>query len=75
MGWVLFKRGDLPRAREYLERAWASHAESEVGAHLGEVLWQMGEHEAARRIWREAIALDPDDDSVKSTLTRLQVSL
>jgi tetratricopeptide (TPR) repeat protein len=75
MGWVLFRRGDLAGAQSYLDRAWKSRPESEVGAHLGEVLWQMGDHDGARRIWREAIAADPASELVQSTLARLKVQL
>lgn len=75
MGWVYYRLGDLPKARDFLERAWKSRPEGEVGAHLGEVLWQMGEHDGARRIWREAIAADPDSDMLQATLARLKVGL
>lgn len=72
MGWVHYRLGDLPKAREFLERAWDSRPEGEVGAHLGEVLWKMGEREAARRIWREAGATDPDSELLRATLARLK---
>jgi tetratricopeptide (TPR) repeat protein len=75
MGWVYYRLGNLPKAREYLERAWQSRPEAEVGAHLGEVLWQMGERDAARRIWRESTAAEPDNESLRATLVRLKVSL
>jgi len=75
MGWVHYRLGDQSRAREYLERAWQSRPEAEVGAHLGEVLWQMGDRDAARRIWREAAATDPDNESLRTTLARLKVRL
>ncbi len=75
MGWAYYRLGDLPKAREYLERAWQSRPEAEVGAHLGEVLWQMGERDAARRIWRESTATEPDNESLRATLVRLKVRL
>lgn len=75
MGWVHYRLGDLPKAREYLERAWQSRPEGEVGAHLGEVLWKMGERDAARRIWREAGATDPDSELLRATLARLKARL
>jgi len=45
--------GNFAKARELLERAFALRPEAEIGAHLGEVLWAMGERDAARRIWRQ----------------------
>ena len=75
MGWVYFRMGNLPRARELLERAFALRPEAEIGAHLGEVLWAMGEHDAARRIWRQVRADEPDNETLSATLARLQVRL
>ena len=75
MGWVHYRLGDLPRARAFLERAWQGRPEGEVGAHLGEVLWIMGERDTARRIWREALAVDPDSELLRATLARFKVRL
>lgn len=75
MGWVYFRMGNLARARELLERAFALRPEAEIGAHLGEVLWAMGEHDAARRIWRQVRADEPDNETLSATLARLQVRL
>ena len=75
MGWVHFRMGNLARARELLESAFALRPEAEIGAHLGEVLWTMGEHDAARRIWRQVRADEPDNETLSATLARLQVRL
>jgi tetratricopeptide (TPR) repeat protein len=75
MGWVYYRMGNLAKARELLERAYALRPEGEIGAHLGEVLWAMGEREAARRIWRQVRADEPDNETLSSTLARLQVRL
>jgi tetratricopeptide (TPR) repeat protein len=75
MGWVYFRMGDLPKARELLERAYALRPEPEIGAHLGEVLWALGERDAARRIWRQVRADEPENETLSSTLARLQVRL
>lgn len=75
MGWVHFRMGNLTRAREYLERAYKLQPDAEVGAHLGEVLWALGERDAARSIWREVRADEPDNEILGATLVRLQVRL
>lgn len=75
MGWVYFRLGDLAKARAYLERAWRGRPHAEIGAHLGETLWVLGEREAARAIWREAKQLEPDNETLQSTLRRLKVRL
>lgn len=70
MGWVLYRMGDLKGALRYLRRAWEGRPDAEIGAHLGEVLWVLGEHEEARRIWREAEKLAPDNETLHKTLKR-----
>lgn len=75
MGWVHFRMGDLTMARKHLERAYALRPEAEIGVHLGEVLWALGERDAARQIWRRVRADEPDNETLTSTLARLQVRL
>jgi tetratricopeptide (TPR) repeat protein len=75
MGWVYFRMGNLAKAREHLERAWTNRPHAEVGAHYGETLWQLGERDTARAIWREAQQLEPENDTLQSTLRRLKIRL
>ncbi|MEL6870655.1 MAG: tetratricopeptide repeat protein [Pseudomonadota bacterium] len=70
-GWVLFKRGKLKQAREYLEQAWEEFQDPEVAAHLGEVMWRMGEEDAARKLLQEAWQRSPGDDTLRDTIERL----
>jgi Flp pilus assembly protein TadD len=71
MGWVLYRMGDLKGAVEQLRRAWQGRPDGEIGAHLGEVLWELGEREEARRIWQEALKASPENESLQKTLKRL----
>jgi len=73
MGWVLYRLGRLEEARDYLARAYAGFPDPEVAAHLGEVLWVSGDTEGALRVWRAAVAQNPDHPVLRSTLERLQV--
>jgi tetratricopeptide (TPR) repeat protein len=75
MGWVCFKLGDLPCARQHLEHAYKIRPEAELGAHLGEVLWASGDREEARRIWRAAQKAESDNETLRATLARLKVRL
>lgn len=72
MGWVLYRLGDLERSRELLARAYALMPDAEIGAHLGEVLWKLGRTAEADRIWREALARAPDNETLKSTIKRFK---
>lgn len=71
MGWIHYRLGNLEKAREYLEQAYAEIQDPEVAAHLGEVLWKLGDRERAREIWSEARAEDPDHPVLRETVQRL----
>ncbi len=75
MGWVLFRRGDLEGAIRYLRKAFALRADVEIGVHLGEVLWQAGMQDEARRLWRDARDREPANEVLRETLVRLNISL
>ena len=70
-GWLKFRRGDVATARGYLERAYRMDGDAEIAAHLGEVLWTLGEHDAARGVWTKARAQAPDDRVLAATVARL----
>lgn len=70
MGWVQYKLGQLDKARANLEKAYKGDPEAEVAAHLGEVRWQQGDHEAARRIWHDAASKAPDNTVLQDTIKR-----
>jgi tetratricopeptide (TPR) repeat protein len=73
MGWVQFRLGNLSAARDFLGRAYRLKPEADVAAHLGEVMWQQGDRDAARNVWREAGRRESDNETLKETLQRLDV--
>ncbi|MCK9490161.1 MAG: tetratricopeptide repeat protein [Xanthomonadales bacterium] len=73
MGWVLYRLGRNEEALRYLQVAFASQPDAEIGAHLGEVLWVLGDREQARVVWRQAADSDPDNRVLKATLERFGV--
>jgi tetratricopeptide (TPR) repeat protein len=75
MGWVQYRMGHLAEAEDLLRRAYAVRPDPEIAVHLGEVLFEKGDKDNAQKLWREAKAKDPKNDSLKSTLTRLNQSL
>jgi Flp pilus assembly protein TadD len=75
LGWVEYRLGNLEEAERLLRQAWASRPDTEIGAHLGEVLWARGKQDDARRIWRQAQARDGSNEVLRETLARLQVGL
>ncbi len=75
MGWVQYRLGNLDQAEVHLRRAYALRNDVEIAVHLGEVLWKKGQKDDAQKLLREARAKDPKNDTLKSTLARLQLSL
>lgn len=75
MGWVQYRLGNLTAAESQLRQAYALRNDPEIAVHLGEVLWQKGQKADAQKLWREARAKDPKNDTLKNTLARLHLSL
>jgi len=72
LAWVNFRMGKLDLAAAQLRQAWATKPEPEMGAHLGEVLWALGDKEGADSIWKQTQAMDANDPTLKDTLRRLR---
>lgn len=70
LAWVKYRQGELQTAAELLKSAFAKAPEAEIGAHLGEVLWQMGKQDEARKTWNEAAKAEPDNQTLIDTLRR-----
>src|SRR5882672_3728989 len=72
MGWVLYRRGKLKDSLAYLRRAYAGRPDPEIAAHLGEVLWALGERSEAERVWGDARKDSPDNETLANTVKRLK---
>jgi len=72
LGWVEFRLGNRDEALRLLRQAYKARPDAEIGAHLGEVLWAMGQQDEARRIWAEASSRDAGNDVLRETLVRLK---
>jgi tetratricopeptide (TPR) repeat protein len=83
LGWVLFRRGKLPEARDWLEKAAAQPdgaVDPVVWDHLGDVCFRLGEKAKAKAHWEQALGLYESDprgkeggrlDEVKRKLKRV----
>jgi tetratricopeptide (TPR) repeat protein len=70
LGWVHFRLGNLDEARRHLQRAWDLSKDSEIGAHLGEVMWAQGDRDAARAIWETSRQSSPDNPMLLEVINR-----
>ena len=59
-----------------LRGAYQARPDPEIAAHLGEVLWAVGQREEARkRLARRPRRAMPQNDVLRETLARLRVDL
>ena len=56
LGWVEFRMGNKDEAARILEAAYKTKPDAEIAAHLGEVLWSLGQHDRAISVWKEGHA-------------------
>lgn len=71
LGWVRFRRGDIPGAIPHLERAYRIFPDPEIASHWGELLWMSGKQAEARALWARSLARSPDSKPLRATIERL----
>ena len=71
-GWLQYRLGHLDEARHWLERAWNSLNDPDVGVHLAEVLWKLGQHEHAWHVLAKVRTLDPRNAGLAKAEARLR---
>jgi len=71
-GWLQYRLGHLQQAVQALRTAWNSNKDADVGVHLGEVLWKLGQRQDAQRVFEQVRKLDPHNANLSATLRRLQ---
>jgi len=70
MGWVLYRMGRNQEGLDYLQKAFKLRPDAEIAAHLGEVLWALGQRDQARKVWAESLKDHPNNEALQSTLKR-----
>jgi len=70
MGWVLYRMGRNQEGLDYLQRAFKQRPDPEIAAHLGEVLWALGQRDQARKIWAESLKDHPNNETLQGTIKR-----
>ena len=74
MGWVQYRLGNFDEALRYLKKAFGLDQDSEIAAHLGEVLWQTGDHVGAKEVWQRAQKKDPDNEILNNVIKNFVLS-
>lgn len=71
LGWVEFRSGNRDEALRILQGAYKARPDAEIAAHLGEVLWALDRKDQALTVWKEGMALNPDNETLLETMKRL----
>jgi tetratricopeptide (TPR) repeat protein len=74
LGWVEFRLGNMPEAARLLRQAMSARADAEIATHLGEVLWTMGERDAAMTLFQQGLRLQPGNATLLETMRRLGIT-
>ncbi len=69
-GWVNYRMGRYDEAIKLLRRALSRLDDSEIAAHLGEVLWVSGHHDEARKVWTKALQKSPNDPLIEDVMRK-----
>ncbi len=67
-GWVHYRLGNYDKAINYLKKALSQIQDSEIAAHLGEVLWVSGKKKEAMQVWQKALKESPNDPFLLKTI-------
>jgi len=72
MGWVQYRLGHNAEAVKYLRAALEKRPDAEISAHLGEVLWVMGEKTEAKSVWNRALKTTPDNEVLLGVIKKFK---
>jgi tetratricopeptide (TPR) repeat protein len=60
--WIFFAKKDYDKALLYIKSAVEKDEDNNLLEHYGDILWFVGEKEAAVEQWTKALELDPDNE-------------
>jgi tetratricopeptide (TPR) repeat protein len=72
MGWLQYRLGNSAEALKYLRRALELRNDAEIAAHLGEVLWVMGNRNEAESVWNRALRETPDNEALNGIIKKFK---
>jgi tetratricopeptide (TPR) repeat protein len=73
LAWVEFRMGNKTEALRILDVAYKARPDADIAAHLGEVLWSLGQRDRANAIWKEGLLLNNENETLQETFKRLRV--
>jgi Flp pilus assembly protein TadD len=73
LGWVQYRLNNFEIALTHLRRAFEMFRNDEIAAHLGEVLWVVGDRTEANQVWEKGLELAPESEILKDVIQRFRV--
>ena len=73
LGWVEFRMGNRAEALRLLQSAYKDRPDAEIAAHIGEVLWTLGQRDQALSAWRDGLLLNAENETLQETIKRFRV--
>lgn len=70
VGWGYYRSGRLDESLKMLRRAFAGNPDPEVAAHLGEVLWMLGDKEEAKKVWQDSLKAHPGNPLLQAIIEK-----
>ena len=74
VGWAYYLKGDAQMALPYIQYAYEKEPEAEVAAHLGEVLWTLGDQDKAKEIWNDGLKRGSNLRVLKETMSKFGIT-
>ena len=74
LGWAYYLTGDAYKALPLLRSSYSNKSLSPTAAHLGEVLWQLGQKNEAKQIWAQGLTdTKSDSKELQNTLKKFAI--
>jgi tetratricopeptide (TPR) repeat protein len=72
LGWVYFKKGDYVEALKALMKAHEEAKDAIICEHIGDVYLALKQENEAKKYWRKALELDPDQKHILGKINNLE---
>lgn len=72
IGWLHYRMGNTAEAVKYLKQAFGIRGDAEIAAHLGEVLWVLGDRTEAELVWDKALREAPDSEALLDVIHKFK---
>ena len=74
MGWLHYRKGNIPKAIDWLTKARKLSRDTDIALHLSEALWAAGKKQDAKSLLTEALADNPEHPELINSLKKIHTS-